>query len=39
MMAMEKLKTIVPDDVYKVVSKAIKQNPAKFPVPQVIAGM
>ncbi|KAJ4757480.1 Lipoxygenase [Rhynchospora pubera] len=37
MMAMEKLKTIVPDEVYKDVTKSIKKNPAKFPVPQVIA--
>ncbi|KAJ3683174.1 hypothetical protein LUZ60_013401 [Juncus effusus] len=35
--AMEKLKTLVPDEIYKEVTKKTKENPAKFPTPQVIA--
>ncbi|XP_078170260.1 linoleate 9S-lipoxygenase 5-like isoform X1 [Carex rostrata] len=37
MMAMEKLKTLVPDEVYNDVTKEIKHYPVKFPLPQVIA--
>ncbi|XP_008791769.1 probable linoleate 9S-lipoxygenase 4 [Phoenix dactylifera] len=34
---MQKLKDFLPQDLYHKVSKVIKENPIKFPVPQVIA--
>lgn len=37
-MVMEKLKVLLPHDLFKKVSKMIKEKPIKFPVPQVIAG-
>ncbi|XP_020107220.1 linoleate 9S-lipoxygenase A-like [Ananas comosus] len=34
---MEKLKSLLPKDIYKEVIRVTKENPLKFPVPQVIA--
>lgn len=34
---MEKLKAFLPEDLLKEFKKAIKENPIKFPIPQVIA--
>lgn len=34
---MEKLKSLLPKDIYKEVIRVMKENPLKFPVPQVIA--
>lgn len=37
-MVMNKLKTFLPEELYKEVIRMTKENPVKFPVPQVIAG-
>ncbi|XP_073006726.1 linoleate 9S-lipoxygenase A-like [Typha latifolia] len=34
---MEKLKPLIPEEIYKEVASKIKEHPVKFPVPQVIA--
>lgn len=35
---MEKLKTFLPEELFKEVVRLAKANPVKFPVPEVIAG-
>ena len=37
-MVMERLKTYLPEELFKEVIRMTKENPVKFPVPQVIAG-
>lgn len=34
----QKLKGLVPDDVFRIIKRSIKETPAKFPPPQIVQG-